>query len=155
MSHCFKGKYLILMLALLVASGVAFSGEVIQTQESDTWEGISADLKSMEVKDNIITVKFILRNSGTKKHSVKINYNACYLMDAANQKKYFPLKDSDGLFIAGPMYDQGDGGRFWFDMNAGESKGMWIKFPQPTDNPETISIAVPGIFPFEDITLTK
>lgn len=145
----------IIALVIESLSGVALAGEVIQTQQSDSWDGIEADLTSVQAKDNVVTVKFTLRNTGSQKASVQIKYQGCYLMDTANQKKYYVLKDADGLFIAGPMYDKSDGGRFWSDIAPGAAKGMWIKFPQPTDKVETVTILLPGVFPFEDIILPK
>jgi len=155
MNSFFKKAFLLLILTVLVPAGVAFSGEVIQTQESDTWEGIEADLTSLRISNNIVTVKVKLRNTGSKEQGVKILYDACFIMDETNQKKYYPLKDSDGLYIAGPMADEGKGGRFWFGVQAGKVRGLWIKFPEPTDGPETITISLAGIFPFEEIPLKK
>jgi hypothetical protein len=153
MSCFFKKAFLLLILVVLIPPGVVFSGEVIQTQESVAWEGIEADLTSLRISNNILTVKVKLRNTGSKEQGVKIPYEACFIMDEANQKKYYPLKDSDGLYIAGPMSDEDRGGRFWFGVKAGKARGLWIKFPEPTDGPETITISLAGIFPFEEIPL--
>jgi hypothetical protein len=152
MSRFFK-KASLLLLIVLVPAGIVFSGEVIQTQESDAWEGIEADLTSLRISKNIVTVKVKLRNTGCEEQGVKIPYDACFIMDETNQKKYYPLKDSDGLYIAGPMADEQSGGRFWFGVQAGKARGLWIKFPEPTDGPETITISLAGIFPFEEIQL--
>ena len=155
MSWFFKKAFLLLVLTVLIPTGVGFSGEVIQTQESDAWDGIEADLTSLRISNNILTVKVKLRNTGSKEQGVKIPYEACFIMDEINQKKYYPLKDSDGLYIAGPISDEDRGGRFWFGVQAGKSRGLWIKFPEPTDGPETIMISLAGIFPFEGIPLKK
>jgi len=153
MSCFFKKSFLLLILIVLIPAGVVFSGEVIQTQESDTWEGVEADLTSLRISNNIVTVKVKLRNVGSKEQGVKILYEACFIMDEVNQKKYYPLKDSDGLYIAGPMSDESRGGRFWFGVKAGKARGLWIKFPEPADGPETITLSLAGIFPFEEIPL--
>jgi len=127
----------------------------IQTQEHNTAEGVEVDLVSIEVQNNIVTAKFRIRNTGTDKQNVVFNFGRCYIMDETNQKKYYPLKDSDGLFIAGPMYDNSDGGRFWYDVDRGKSKAFWVKFPQPTDNPAAITISIPAVSPFESVKLAK
>ena len=145
----------IFIFSILFIGSSAVSADVLQTQESDQWEGIEVDLLSMKVRNSIITVKFKLRNVGPIKHSIQIPFENCFIMDETNQKKYYPLKDSDGLYIAGPKYDKGNGGRFWFDIHPDKSRGMWIKFPEPADNPETITISIPGIFPFEEIPLEQ
>jgi hypothetical protein len=43
----------------------------------------------------------------------------------------------------------------WEGIEAGKFRGLWIKFPEPTDRPETIMISLEGISPFEEITLKK
>jgi hypothetical protein len=149
-------KYLFLILSIIfVSAAFLFAQDPLQTQESDLWDGIEIDLTKMTVKNNVITVKFKLRNTGAEKHSVKIDYNACYIMDEKNQEKYYVLKDSDGIYIAGPQYDQSGGGRFWFDIKPQKSKGLWMKFPEPTDNPEAISISIPGTPPFDGVEIKK
>jgi hypothetical protein len=150
-----KKTLLSLSLGLLVSIGLLFCQQAIQTQSHDTEEGIEVDLTSLEIQNNIVTLKFKLRNTGAEKKTVLIPFKNCYIMDETNQKKYYALKDSDGLFIAGPAYDHSDGGRFWFGIDKGKSMGMWIKFPQPTDNPVSITISLAGVSPFENAKLAK
>jgi len=142
-------------LTFLVFTGSGLAAEVMQTQEAETWDGIEVDLTSLKVKNSIVTVKFKIRNAGSEKQNVRVDYRDCYLMDETNQKKYYVLKDSDGLFISGPNYDRSNGGRFWFDILPGKAKNLWMKFPEPTDSPETVTIAVANVLPFEDVELPK
>ena len=100
-------------------------------------------------------MRFKLRNAGSEKQLGDIYLDSCYIMDEVNLKKHYPLKDADGIYIAGPMFDKYRGGRFHFDLQPGKSRGVWIKFPEPTDNPETITISIPGVYPFEEIELNK
>jgi len=143
------------ILILCIFPVLVFAEEAIQTQESDTLDGIEVDLKSLKIKDDIITLKFKIRNAGTEKQSVKINFKNCYIMDQKNQKKYYVLKDSDGKYIAGPIYDNNEGGRFWFDIQPEKSKGLWMKFPEPVDETEEITISIPEMPPFEDVKLKE
>jgi len=142
------------MLSML-SMGVAFGNGVIQTQESDTWDEIEVDLTSLEVRNDIVTLRFKFRNEGEDGQEVSFYFEDCYIMDEANQKKYYPLKDSDGFFICGPSAGDHKGGYFEFKIESSKSKGLWLKFPQPTDNPETITISIPGVFPFEEIELIQ
>lgn len=142
-------KTLLFSLVILLLAGIIIATEVIQTQESDLWEGIEVDLLSIKIKNNVLTVKFKIRNESTEYQSGSIWFESCYIMDETNQKKYFPLKDADGKYIAS------GGNRTEFRIQPGKSQGMWIKFPEPTDNPETITISLTGIFPFEDVELKK
>lgn len=155
MIQAFRKMSILFSLVLFVTTALILAQDVIQTQESDTWDGIEVDLTSLKVKNNIVTVRFKLRNEGSEKQVVMIRFDSCYIVDESNQKKYYALKDADGIFIGGPLYDKNDGGRFWYDINPGKSKSLWIKFPEPTDNPETMTISIPGVFPFEDVELKK
>ncbi|MCP4156133.1 MAG: hypothetical protein GY757_50905 [bacterium] len=148
-------QVLTIVFIMVVTISFAAAQGVLQTQESDLYDGISVDLTKLAVKNNIITIKMKWRNEGDEKHSVRFSYGNCYIMDSANQKKYFALKDSEGIFIAGPQHDKDKGGRFWYEIKQKKSKNIWIKFPLPTDNPETISIAIPGVSPFDDVELKK
>ncbi len=145
----------VFILILLVPGTILLAQKAIQTQESDLWDGIEVDLTKVSIKNSVITVKLKFRNQGIDKHSVRIEFASCYIMDEANQKKYYVLKDTDGIYIAGPQHDQDKGGRFWFTINPGKSKGLWLKFPEPTDNPETISISIPGVPPFDEVEIKK
>jgi len=155
MIRFFKKVISLLTLTVLLPAGTVLSAQAIQTQDSITWDGIEADLTDVGISQNIVTIKVRLRNTGFEEQGVKIPYDTCFIMDETNQKKYYPLKDSDGLYIAGPMADIQRGGRFWFGIQAGKAKGLWIKFPDPADRPETITISLEGIFPFEEILLKR
>ena len=152
-------KMVLLLIAGFILSilsmGVAFGNEVIQSQESDTWDGIEVDLTSLKVKNEIITLRFKFRNEGEDEQEVSFYFKDCYIMDEVNEKKYYPLQDSDGFFIAGPSAGEHKGGYFEFKIEPSKSKGLWLKFPQPTDNPETITISIPGVFPFEEVELNQ
>jgi hypothetical protein len=139
---------LILAAAFLVASP-----QVIQTQESDKWDGIEADITSLTVRNSIVTLRFRIRNTSDERQSVGVYFQECYLMDEVNQKKYYVLKDADGNYIAGPVRYNRSGGYFQQEIDPGKSRGMWMKFPEPADSPETITISVPGFFPFEEVSL--
>jgi hypothetical protein len=150
-----KKQKLSVVVILFVSAVFLFSGDVIQTQEADQWDDIEVDLNKITVKNNVVTVKFKFRNTGTEKQEITIRYKNCYIMDEANQKKYFVLKDSDEIYIAGPQYSQQYGGLFWFTIQPKKSKNMWLKFPEPTVIPKTIIISIPGIGLFEDVEIKK
>jgi len=148
-------KHSVFSLALVLLAGalVLFAAEVIQTQESDTWDGVEADLVKISVSNDILTLRFKFRNTAGSDHNVGFLYKDCYIVDETNQKKYFVLKDSEGQFIGGPKDKDWEGGRYGMRIYSEESKGCWMKFPVPADNPETISITIPGFFPFEEVKI--
>lgn len=147
-------KVFLICLAVSAAAGAALmAAEAIQTQESDSWEGVESDLTKISVRNDILTVRFKVRNEGSDSQNVIFLYKDCFIIDESNQKKYFMLKDSEGQYIGGPKDKEWEGGRLYLRIPAGGSKGCWMKFPVPVDGPETISIAMPGFFPFEEVAL--
>jgi hypothetical protein len=153
MHSSLKSLFAFLSVATLILVGAAFAQEVLQAQSHNTLDGVEVSLLKVDVRNNIVTLRFSVKNTGSSKQTWQFNYENCYIVDETNQKKYFPLKDSDGLYIAGPFYDNNNGGRFWFDLQPNGTKGIWIKFPEPTDAPETISVFLPGVSPFEEVSL--
>jgi hypothetical protein len=141
------------IILLMVGFGLLTAADAIQTQESNIWEGLEADLTRISIRNDILTLRFKIRNTSSTSHTAEFYFKDCYIVDAANQKKYFPLKDSEGQFIGGPKEKDWEGGRYHISINAGSSAGFWMKFPVPTDNPETIDISIPGFFPFEEVSL--
>jgi len=133
--------------------GFLTAADVIQTQESDIWGGVEADLTKISTRNDILTLRFKIRNTGNDSQRVEFYFKDCYIIDPTNQKKYFPLKDSEGQYIAGPKEKDWEGGRYKFRIDSGSSSGFWVKFPVPTENPEEIDIHIPGFFPFEEVPL--
>jgi len=138
---------------MILVFGLFAAADVIQTQESDIWEGLEADLTALSIRNDILTLRFKIRNNGSDSQIVEFYFKDCYIIDPANQKKYFPLKDSEGQYIAGPKEKDWEGGRYHFSIDSGSSSGFWVKFPVPADNPEAIDINIPGFFPFEEVPL--
>jgi len=143
------------LLATFVCVGFVLAADVIQTQESDSWDDIEVDLTKLSIRDDVLTLRFKFRNIGSEGQSLQFNYGQCYIVDEANQKKYFLLKDSDGAFLGGPKDKDWEGGRFGTVIYGGKSKGCWMKFPVPADDPQFISISIPGVFPFEGVELKQ
>lgn len=141
------------VVLFIVGCGLISAADVVQTQESDIWEGVEADLTKISIRDNILTLRFKIRNTGNSSKTVEFYYKDCYLIDTTNQKKYFPLKDSEGQYIAGPKEKEWEGGRFRINLSPDSSAGFWIKLPVPTENPDEIDVFIPGFFPFEAISL--
>ena len=67
-----------------------------------------------------------------------------YLIDEANSKKYFLLKDANGEFIY-----SGDPG----DVAPNAIKISWFKFPAPPPEVKQINIVLPDCAPFEDVPI--
>ena len=151
----FKKKVVGITLCTVLLAVILMAAEVIQTQESDKWDGLEANLTSLTIKNNILTIKLKIHNTSDAKQEPGIYFQDCYIMDETNQKKYFALKDTDGKYIAGPVRYNRSGGYFQEAIQPSKSKGVWMKFPEPADKPESVTIYIPGFFPFEEVALSK
>jgi outer membrane protein OmpA-like peptidoglycan-associated protein len=76
------------------------------------------------------------------------------LVDAKSKKKHFPIKDANGLWVAGPIGDDIDGGRIVLKIPVRQSTVVWAYF-EPVDVGTVMSVAVPHVFPFEDVKVTE
>lgn len=146
-----KGVLFLIFVFFFVFSFL--NANIIQTQESNNNENVVAELLNLTVKNNIITIKIKIRNKSNESEKLDFYFKDFYIIDEANQKKYYILKDSEGMCIGGPFSSNSSGGRFEFWIKAKKIKNIWAKFPSPTDNPESISICTPNFLPFENIKL--
>jgi len=60
-------------------------------------DSVEVDLTSLKVKNNIVTVKFKVRNEGDEKQTVRVDYKECYIMDEEN---HIIAVIGDGSFTA-------------------------------------------------------
>lgn len=147
-----RNPMITMITVLILGVGMVTAG-VIQTRESTENENLVAELYGLRIQNDIITVKIKIRNNGQDNTKLDFYFKDSYIIDEANQKKYYILKDSDGKCIGGPFSSDGSGGRFEFWVNANKMRIIWAKFPLPTDNPEAITISIPGFLPFDGIKL--
>lgn len=148
-------KSILLSMFLFIFFSFSLTADIIQSQESNQNEEIVAELINLRISNNIITLKFKIRNKSTKADKINFYYKDCFIIDEKNQKKYYVLKDSEGKYIGGPCTSYSDGGRFEYWIYPQKVKSLWVKLPLPTDNPETISITLPGFLPFEGIKISS
>ena len=136
---------LVFMTLPAVPLAYAQSDSAIQSQETN-FPGILAELIQCKRKKGVLTVKVRLKNTSSK--SVKTWWSdvkkTVYLMDEANQKKYFLLKDANGECICNAAGDH---------ISPNMSRISWFKFPAPPPEVEEISIVLPLSVPFEDVPI--
>jgi hypothetical protein len=137
---------------LMVSSGTALTA--IQTQEANNPD-LVVHLTGLQIRQDVLTLKFRFVNQGKKSQSFNFLVQDCYVLDVANKKKYFPLKDAEGNYLAGPLRSAERGGKYEQWLSAGGASLFWVKFPVPVGNPETIGIVIPGVLPFEGVALKQ
>lgn len=118
-------------------------------------DGLTIDLLSVERKGNVVTVKWTVRNDGSKTAYADLNLAGksatTYLVDEENGTKYFALTDKEGYLLA--TEHEYDG--IYESIDAGKAKRFWAKFPAPPPAVKTINILFTDADPFESIAITE
>jgi hypothetical protein len=66
------------------------------------------------------------------------------LIDEANRKKYFVVRDSAGKAVASQKIST---------IKPGETRNLWARFPAPPPEVQKISIIIPHFSPMDDVTI--
>jgi hypothetical protein len=116
------------------------------------WPGVLAEVSEFKRKGNTLTAKVRFTNHGSKSEDPDIRYNETYLLDADN-KKYEVLKDEQGTYLAALRSGYKD--RWYESLQPGASQTIWVKFSAPPTTIKTVSLQLPGIQPFEELTIQE
>jgi hypothetical protein len=86
--------------------------------------------------------------TASKPKTIRYNFDwsELFYIDPAENKKYQFLTDSAGNRILQVWYG---------DLEAGQQRLNWAKFPAPPSTSTKISIAIPRFAPFEDIPVAQ
>lgn len=135
--------------ALVVSEAWA---QEVTLQETDI-PGISAELLYLTRHESVTTVAILLRNSSDQEVAPpgsSIDFNMFALIDPANSRKYLPLTDQDGRYLAGPISDWNDGGRWFIYVPPRSSQTVWAMF-EPVEPGTVLNVEAPLLPPFYDV----
>jgi len=132
------------------ATPAAATAGALASQQTN-WPGIVADVTEFRRKGTTLTARVVFRNQAGAEGEPDIHYNEVYVMDAAAGKKYEPLKDEKGTYIAALRSGYRD--RWYEKLAPGASYTIWVKFPAPPPEVKTVTLQLPGLPPFEDLTI--
>ncbi len=143
----------------LLATAAAASAAPLQTQTSMTGD-VEVDVTRARVKEGILTVVLTYRNTGSETAKIKYGIDQVYYLDNVGKKKYHVLKDSEGKYIAAPaargsISVESGFGNPPVEIAPGGSRGVWFKFPAPSDEATTVELVVPDLMPFEDLPIAR
>ena len=127
------------------------SGQPVLASQETNWSGITAEVIEFRRKGNTLTARVRLRNQGSAEAEPDIHYNEVYVMDAAGGKKYEVLKDETNNYIAGLRSGYPD--RWYQRIQPGQSQLIWMKFPAPPAEVTSATLQIPGVQPFEDLSI--
>lgn len=116
--------------------------------------GLTLTVQELKRSSSALTLKFVLQS----KDGFAFHYDfgeggnefgsigGIHLIDAANKKKYFVVRDADGSCVCS---------RNIANIAAGSQSVLWAKFPAPPDDVQKITVEIPHFPPFEDVPITR
>lgn len=152
-----KLSALIFTAFLFVSSSIAIAQQTaIQTQPSSDGN-FEIALTEAKQKNDVVTVKAIVKNIGANNKNIVMCYQDVYFIDPKENKKYMSLKDAQDASIAGPVDNTYycKSGRLDRDLGAGQQAMIWLKFPAPASGASEIDFSFPNFLPLEGVNITK
>lgn len=141
-----------IVLGLALTALCAASARAADVTTTTDIPGVSARLAYARQYDGVLHVGVALSNSGHSEASLRqaMVYGEAYVIDPTAKQKHFPLKDTQNLFLAGPVSDANDGGR-WFPKLPGDSEALvWLLF-EAVPAGRAIDIHLPSVGPMEKV----
>jgi hypothetical protein len=126
------------------------AGASLASQETN-WPGVTAEVTEFKRKGNSLTAKVRLTNKGTADAQPQVEWRDVALVDATGGKKYEVLKDEKGAAIASTRAGWTD--RWYESIAPNQSQIIWMKFPAPPLEVKTITLQMPKMPPFDDLTI--
>ena len=117
----------------------------IQTQPGP--KGYQVALNRVAVTGDILTVALTFQG-GTCCAYIPVDQVS--VIDDATAQRISVLKDNAGNWMAAPF----DGSRVRVGYD-GATTQVWFKFPAPPATSKTVSIAIPGVAPFDGVPITR
>ena len=123
------------------------------------WNGVTIDLMAVERKGSVLTVKWAVKNGGSKQEQVQFaltgKHQTTYLVDEESGTKYYALTDKEKNTLASEhSYIGSDAYGIQNYLEAGATNRYWAKFPAPPAAVKSINIFFSNSDPFEGVAIT-
>lgn len=145
------------MLAIAVAPPASLAQTVLGTAQYSADPDLRCELLEVKrVSGGALIVSWRIVNGGaqpgglTPERGKRVNYNfgwdELYFIDPAENKKYQFLTDSGGNRILDVFHG---------NLEPGQQRLNWAKFPAPPASSTKISISLPKFRPFDDVPISQ
>jgi len=126
-----------------------------QGQEVGGPAGLRGSVLSAARAEGQLKVRLKLINQNIRPGVSAVAYADVYALDPQGKRSYPLLKDNDGLYIASPLVDKKDGGRWWPNsIQRGGQAILTLTFQAPPDTVRTVDVLFPQLDPFEGVAIT-
>lgn len=117
--------------------------------------GVTTQLKFLRQYNGVLHLGILFHNGQDNASEMKaIEYSKIYLVDPKSKKKYFPIKDAEDQYLAGPITDFSDGGRWFMSLPPKSDALMWVLF-EAVPSGSQLDVNAPLMFPFEKVAVTE
>jgi outer membrane protein OmpA-like peptidoglycan-associated protein len=116
---------------------------------------LRASLVSATRADGQLKVRVRITNSGrTPIGSHTVSYQDVYALDPEGKRSYPLLKDNAGLYVATPLADKNEGGRWFLSRVAPGGQALVdLTFQAPPDTVRSVDVVFPWFGPFEAVAI--
>jgi outer membrane protein OmpA-like peptidoglycan-associated protein len=117
---------------------------------------VRATVESATRRDGQLKVRLKVTNpNGGRIGSHTVSYKDVYALDPQGKRNYPLLKDTQGLFLATPMADKNEGGRWFLSRIQPNGQALIdLTFQAPPDSVKSVDIIFPWFAPFEAVAIT-
>lgn len=137
----------------LATNSSSLTGALATTQGE--FPGITVAIQELKRSSNTLTLKIAIINQSKNDFAFGYNFGegnefgsigGIHLIDAANKKKYFVVRDTDGACACS---------RGITNIFVGSQSVLWAKFPAPPDDVQKITVEIPHFPPLEDVPVGR
>ncbi|WP_332818768.1 hypothetical protein [Sphingopyxis sp.] len=118
----------------------------IQTQPGP--DGIQFALLKAAVTGDILTVT--VNCTSEKNQWAYLKFDEISIIDDTTSQRIGVLKDNAGAWMGSPL-----NGKDRIGLNCSPNGVIWAKFPAPPATSPTVSINLPGVAPFDGVTVAR
>ncbi len=137
-------------VAMFLAARIALA-EPVETEI----DGVTAEVAELRTSSGVTRLAIRYKNGNAKEAGTdRYEVDKIAIVDVKSKQKHSPIKDANNRFIAGPIGDEIGGGRIYVRMPPGQEGVAWTYF-DAIPSGTVVSVEVPQMFPFEDVTVTE
>jgi outer membrane protein OmpA-like peptidoglycan-associated protein len=141
----------IFLASLLGLPPAAALGQPVETELAS----VTAEMVELRQANGLLRLAVRFTNSGPKAADApRYGVERITLVDVKSKRKYLPLKDATGQYLAGPIGDWIDGGRIALRLPLKQSNIVWAYF-EPVAPGTVMNVELPYVFPFENVPVTE
>lgn len=137
-------------------SGVSDAAPDSRKDVASSVPPLRAAVESATRADGQLKVQLKVTNPGGGRiGSHTVSYKDVYALDPKGKRNYPLLKDTQGLFLATPMADKNEGGRWFLSRIQPNGQALIdLTFQAPPDSVKSVDIIFPWFGPFEAVAIS-